>query len=73
MRKIFFKELLFNSLIINEILLILIRLLIVLMWAHAESNRQRIYLDKNGFVLYYEFPLPLCALVKGARPSRAGL
>lgn len=45
MRKIFFKELLFNSLIINEILIILIRLLIVLMWAHAESNRQRIYLD----------------------------
>ena len=43
--KIFFKELLFNSLIINEILIILIRLLIVLMWAHTESNRQRIYLD----------------------------
>lgn len=45
MRKIFFKELLFNSLIINEILIILIQLLTVLMWAHAESNRQRIYLD----------------------------
>ena len=42
MRKIFFKELLFNSLIINEILLILIRLLIILMWTHTESNRQRI-------------------------------
>lgn len=45
MRKIFFKELLFNSLIINEILIILIRLSIVLMWTHAESNHQRIYLD----------------------------
>lgn len=45
MRKIFFKELLSNALIINGILIIIIRLLIILMWVHAESNRQRIYLD----------------------------